>query len=291
MRLRGYGPALLFVLAMLFVFVRRSPPPAPPSPPSISDLPCKRSSSYLSALAQLPAVEADEFDPRHPHEWRRFQRPFLQRRLKKWRRGYNARRHVFIDLGTRDPLGNGSAIVYMQNKHPAMRDGVRFDIYAWEMDPAFHARIRDAIPRLRPHRLTLVPAAAWVADGRMEFAGSMALDGHQMGQLQAVGALPGAKNVSSVPTLDFGRWLRQTVQSHDYVAVKMDIEGAEFPLLDHLLATGVLCLVDELFVEIHFNRYQSTRPGRQQRPNTWSDVRRMGTRLVDEGQLYYHLWF
>lgn len=62
----------------------------------------------------------------------------------------------------------------------------------------------------------------------MEFAGSMALDGHQMGQLQAVGALPGAKNVSSVPTLDFGRWLRQTVQSHDYVAVKMDIEGAEF---------------------------------------------------------------
>lgn len=172
-----------------------------------------------------------------------------------------------------------------------MRDGVPFDIYAWEMDPAFHARIRDAIPRVRPHRLTLVPAAAWVADGRMEFAGSMALDGHQMGQLQAVGALPGAKNVSSVLTLDFGRWLRQTVQSHDYVAVKMDIEGAEFPLLEHMLATGVLCLVDELFVEIHFNRYQSTRPGRQQRPNTWSDVRRMGTRLVDEGQLYYHLWF
>jgi hypothetical protein len=79
----------------------------------------------------------------------------------------------------------------------------------------------------------------------------------------------------------------------DYVMLKMDIEGAEYAVIQHLLSSAgpsgspSICLVDELFVEIHFNRLQRSRKGRQQRPNTWADVRA----LSETAAVYHHLWF
>ena len=32
--------------------------------------------------------------------------------------------------------------------------------------------------------------------------------------------------------------------------MKIDVEGSEFPLFDHLLSTGAAGLIDELFVEV-----------------------------------------
>ena len=52
------------------------------------------------------------------------------------------------------------------------------------------------------------------------------------------------------PCLDFARLLRQYEQN-DYVVVKMDIEGAEFELLVHLIKENVLGLIDILAIEYH----------------------------------------
>jgi hypothetical protein len=35
------------------------------------------------------------------------------------------------------------------------------------------------------------------------------------------------------------------------VVAKMDVEGAEYTLVPHLLATGTLCLINQIFVEFH----------------------------------------
>lgn len=52
------------------------------------------------------------------------------------------------------------------------------------------------------------------------------------------------------PCVDLARLLRQYRQS-DYVVVKMDIEGAEFELLVHLIKENVLGLIDTLAIEYH----------------------------------------
>eukprot|EP00662_Eupelagonemidae_sp_cell21_P057933 gene57933-biopygen21606 len=51
--------------------------------------------------------------------------------------------------------------------------------------------------------------------------------------------------------VDFAAWLRARVTAADFVVVKMDVEGAEFALLDRMLGNGALGLVDELFLECH----------------------------------------
>ena len=53
------------------------------------------------------------------------------------------------------------------------------------------------------------------------------------------------------PAIDIADWLRRTVRPDDFVVVKMDIEGAEYDVVPHLLREKVADLIDELFLEIH----------------------------------------
>lgn len=56
---------------------------------------------------------------------------------------------------------------------------------------------------------------------------------------------------TSVKAYDIARVLFQYVQPDDYVFMKMDIEGAEYDVIPHLIDTGALCLIDELAIEWH----------------------------------------
>ena len=43
-----------------------------------------------------------------------------------------------------------------------------------------------------------------------------------------------------VPTVDLVTWMVSSFSKKDYVVVKMDVEGAEFPILKNLMAKGKL---------------------------------------------------
>ena len=52
---------------------------------------------------------------------------------------------------------------------------------------------------------------------------------------------------SSPPTIGLGRFLKDIqVQEDDFVVLKMDVEGAEYNLLERLLDDGSYVLVDEV---------------------------------------------
>ncbi|CAH1773059.1 unnamed protein product [Owenia fusiformis] len=42
------------------------------------------------------------------------------------------------------------------------------------------------------------------------------------------------------------------VKPSDFLVIKMDIEGAEYKVIDHMRSKGLWPLIDELFVEIHY---------------------------------------
>jgi FkbM family methyltransferase len=54
-----------------------------------------------------------------------------------------------------------------------------------------------------------------------------------------------------VPTIDFSALLRATVTENDTCILKIDIEGSEYELIDHMQANGTLGLVTELYIELH----------------------------------------
>merc|ERR1719171_1225184 len=55
----------------------------------------------------------------------------------------------------------------------------------------------------------------------------------------------------TVPLVDVVAWISAHFKQEDYVVVKMDIEGAEFPILNKLMDSGQGCLIDVLAWECH----------------------------------------
>jgi hypothetical protein len=45
-----------------------------------------------------------------------------------------------------------------------------------------------------------------------------------------------------------------------FVVMKMDVEGTEFDLIPRLFETNAICLINEIFPECHYNRWQRCCP-------------------------------
>lgn len=55
-----------------------------------------------------------------------------------------------------------------------------------------------------------------------------------------------------VEAIDFPQFI--TDLKDNYIVVKMDIEGAEFPVLDKMLRNGTIKYIDKLYCEFHPNK-------------------------------------
>lgn len=54
-----------------------------------------------------------------------------------------------------------------------------------------------------------------------------------------------------VKTIDFSKFLKENATPDDYVVVKMDIEGSEFPVIDKLILDNMMKYINVLYVEYH----------------------------------------
>ncbi len=86
--------------------------------------------------------------------------------------------------------------------------------------------------------------AAWVQDGTVEFSAPTGIEGTVMRDSNVWDGL-----VQSVPCFDFSSWLH--LLNSGETVVKMDIEGAEVPVLEKLIADGNDQLISLLLVEWH----------------------------------------
>ena len=55
----------------------------------------------------------------------------------------------------------------------------------------------------------------------------------------------------NVEAIDFNKFLKNNSNKYSEIIVKMDIEGAEFQIIDHLIENDTLKLIKELFIETH----------------------------------------
>ncbi|CBI18094.3 unnamed protein product, partial [Vitis vinifera] len=167
-------------------------------------------------------------------------------------------RYVYIDVGARS---YGSSIgSWFRKQYP--KQNKTFEVYAIEADKTFHDEYK------LKKRVTLLPYAAWVRNETLSFEinqdpGHKDVEkGRGMGRIQ-----PGQSSASSdavvdqIEGFDFANWLKNSVSERDFVVMKMDVEGTEFDLIPRLFETGAICLIDEIFLECHYNRWQRCCPG------------------------------
>ncbi|KAG5071098.1 hypothetical protein AAZX31_03G039000 [Glycine max] len=207
-------------------------------------------------------------------------------------------RYVYVDVGARS---YGSSIgSWFRKQYP--KQNKTFHVYAIEADKTFHQEYETK------KGVTLLPYAAWVRNESLVFEinrdpGEKEKEkekekvkgkGRGMGRIQPLkssGGFDGGE-VEKIPGFDFADWLKNTVSENDFVVMKMDVEGTEFDLIPRLFESGAICLVDEIFLECHYNRWQRCCPG-QRSPKyekTYDQCLQLFTSLRQSGVLV-HQWF
>lgn len=97
----------------------------------------------------------------------------------------------------------------------------------------------------------------WTHDGAVAFATDGDWEGCRVAQMLGqdvshfvAGPATNLK-VKHLPCLDFSKFLFTEFSPDDYIVVKMDIEGAEYDVLDEVIKTRAIEKIRELYVEYH----------------------------------------
>lgn len=197
-------------------------------------------------------------------------------------------RYVYIDVGARS---YGSSIgSWFRKQYP--KQNRTFEIYAIEADHTFHDEYR------RKKGVNLLPYAAWIRNETLFFEinqdpGSKPGDGGRgMGRIRPTESSDSSGDVNRIVGFDFADWLKSTVSEKDFVVMKMDVEGTEFDLIPRLYETGAICLIDELFLECHYNRWQKCCPGERSSKyqKTYDQCLELFSSLRESGVLVHQWW-
>lgn len=151
---------------------------------------------------------------------------------------------IYVDLGAY----NGDTYLHFINKKA---DADSYKVYLFEPNPRFASNLTK-LRKSFPHIVEYSTKAAWTSDGERKFAldhnelayGSTLMEGKRKAWQ--------AFDKVTVETFDFPTWTNQFKE--DYLIVKMDIEGAEFPILEKMLKDGSITNINELWCEFHPNK-------------------------------------
>ena len=182
--------------------------------------------------------------------------------------GPPSRRLVYLDLGAN---AYNTSIAWFRAKYPRGRE---FEVIAFEASRRFDADYA-AHGDVALHHF-----AVWTRNGTMQWDNDGVMGRLAPGE-QAVGA-----DAATVATIDLAEFLQRQVVAADYVVIKMDIEGAEYDLVPHLLSTGASRLIDELLVECHTNINSCCRGDKRR---LFYHARQLVQRLRGGG-VYAHMW-
>jgi len=178
--------------------------------------------------------------------------------------GLTERRSVLLDCGAN--VGQ-SLTAFAQGTTPSL-DRIIFDgwdVFSFEPNPKLHHRIEKVMDGLAAEyertSFELVPAGCWWEDGELTFFEGIAT--HQAGTFASwrrkraepcnrwpTGSGPVVKSDGpSLPVIDFPAWVKAHLTKDDLILMKVDIEGAEYKLIEAMEAAGVMDWIDIFYVE------------------------------------------
>ncbi|KAI3732812.1 hypothetical protein L1987_64021 [Smallanthus sonchifolius] len=199
-------------------------------------------------------------------------------------------RYVYVDVGARS---YGSSIgSWFKKVYP--RQDKEFKIFAIEADKQFHAGYKSK------KKITLLPYVAWVRNESLFFEINRAPNYYdeekgisRMGRVQSAHTSTSFMgDMNKIQGFDFADWVKKSFGENDFVVVKMDVEGTEFDLIPKLVETGAICLIDEMFLECHYNRRESCCDGERslEYQKEYKECLELYSLLREKGVLVHQWW-
>jgi len=134
-----------------------------------------------------------------------------------------------------------------------------FIIYAFEPEPRCFSYIEDVQKKVP--NITHIKKAVSTYDGTATFS---------VGNLTVSGTLREDKNWGltgqkvEVETVDFVRWFKENINEDDYVIITVDIEGAEYDVMEKMIQDGCVSRVNKMYLEFHSNKLNKDEKAREE---------------------------
>ncbi len=145
-------------------------------------------------------------------------------------------RYIFIDGGAH--LGE----TIKAFKKSALYSEHQWKIFSFECNPFLVQRIPKG------EDVVVIDKAMWIHNKGLKFHFGKSSLGGNVVKNQYSAEKEKSIHVESV---NFGQWLRKNFKRRDIIYVKLDIEGAEYTILDKMLQDGSIQYIDKLYVEFH----------------------------------------
>lgn len=103
------------------------------------------------------------------------------------------------------------------------------------------------------------PEAVWIKYGytNLYLQEDIEGDGHSL--LREKNTIAGieCKTPYAVPCIDFSQWLFDTFKNGEELYLKMNIEGAEYPVLSKMIEDGTINMIKDAIISYHWPRYKN----------------------------------
>lgn len=151
---------------------------------------------------------------------------------------------AWVDLGARFFLKGSTQWFIRRYPESKTFDAILFEVL--ELENTYPPVVRKQFKSFE-----YIRKAAWTHDRGVEVKGMKMAHVKEKGQNDTVKIAGDNRAVWSIDSIDMAAFLKSRFTRDDFVVLKMDIEGGEWELLQHLIATKAIDLVDELMLECH----------------------------------------
>ena len=126
-----------------------------------------------------------------------------------------------------------------------------YDVWAWEPNPK-HEKGWRALEARHP-TLCYIGKAIFTQESILPLFLDQAKSAQKGTGIvrKEYGGMHSDKSKVNVRTEDIHSWIMAHTSEQDHIIAKMDIEGAEFPVLQKMLVNGSACRLKKLFIEFH----------------------------------------
>lgn len=150
-------------------------------------------------------------------------------------------RKVFIDCGA----WTGDSVLEFKKHYED------YDVFAFEC----HPKLKSSLTELsKKHKFNFINKAVWIKDGTMK----LYLGVNDLTQSSTLFSKKKkyitTKNPSVVESVDFSKWMKNNIDINDYIVCKMNIEGAEYDVLEKMIKDKTINYVNKLYVAWHYNK-------------------------------------
>jgi len=169
-------------------------------------------------------------------------------------------RDIFIDCGA----NVGRALKKFLPRYPEHK------FFAFEPNQENLPQLKELTKEYSNREITIIEKAAWTHNDGVHFfksehkrwwhpfwpvkfnpnEGSTIVQGKKTGNIDYSTPIP-------VPSIDFSQWILDSFTPEDNILLKLDIEGAEYELLNQMIKENSINYIKTIFVEFHHRKLAS----------------------------------